>query len=104
MTSSRIRLLLVLIVISMGLWVVFAKLVVPAVIESAYHGQSWSALNRMIRGQAAHPVSEYLQDWDTVTFPGLLGLGFGLIVLVISSPAFFQRMVGAATPGSLGAI
>jgi len=92
-------------VISLGLWIVFAKLVVPAVIESAYRGESWSFLNRMISGQAAHPVSEYIQDWDTVTIPGLLrGLGFWLIVLVISSPAFFRRMVGTATPGSLGAI
>src|SRR3989442_14493893 len=61
----------------------------------------------MIRGQATHPVSEYIQDWDTVTIPVLLrGLGFWLVVLVISisSPAFFRRMVGPATPGSLGAI
>jgi predicted DCC family thiol-disulfide oxidoreductase YuxK len=102
---NRIRLWLVLMVFSLGLWLVFAKLLVPAIIESAYRGESWSFLNRMIRGQATHPVSEYLQDWGTVTMPVLLwGLGFWLVVLVISSPAFVRRMVGAATPGSLGAI
>jgi len=105
MTWGRIRLWLVLMVISLGLWIVLAKLVVPAVIEGAYRGESWSFLNRMIRGQATHPVSEYIRDWDTVTIPVLLkGLGFWLVVLVISSPAFFRRMVGATTPGSLGAI
>ena len=102
---GRIPLLLTLMVISLGLWIVCAKLVVPAVIESAYRGESWSFLNSMIRGQATHSVSEYIQDWDTVTIPVLLrGLGCWLVVLVVSSPAFFRRMVGVATPGSLGAI
>ncbi len=36
MTVGRIRLVLVLMGISLGLWIVFGKLVVPAVIESAY--------------------------------------------------------------------
>jgi hypothetical protein len=93
---GRIPLLLVLIVASLGLWIVVAKLVVPALIESAYRGESWSFLNRMISGQATHPVSEYIQDWDTVTIPVLLGLvGFW---------PFARRVVGAATPGSVGAM
>jgi predicted DCC family thiol-disulfide oxidoreductase YuxK len=92
-------------VLSLGLWIVFAKLVVPAVIESAYHSENWSFLDRMIRGQATPPVREHLKDWDRVTLRGLLsGLGFWLIVLVISAPAFVRRIVGEATPGSLGAI
>ena len=104
-TIGRIPLLLILMVASLSLWIIFAKLVVPAVIESAYRGESWSLVNRMIRGQATHPVSKYIQDWDVVTIPVLLsGVGFWLVVFVISSPAFVRRMVGAATPGSLGAI
>ena len=78
---GRIRLLLVLTVLSLGLWTVFAKLVVPPV------------------------ISDDLQNWDSVTTRWLLsGLGFLLIALVISSPAFGRRIVGEATPGSLGAI
>ena len=104
-TTGRIPLLLTLMVVSLGLWTVCAKLVVPSIIESAYHGRSWSFLNHTISGQATRPVGQYIQDWDVVTIPVLLnGLGFWLVVLVISSPAFFRRMVGAATPGSLGAI
>jgi len=103
--KGRIPLLLILMVVSVSLWIVFAQLVMPTLIESAYRGESWSFLNRLIRGQAAHPVSEYLQNWDRVTVPVLLkGLGFWVVVLVISSPKFFRRMVGDATPGSLGAI
>src|SRR6266568_809076 len=70
-------------------WIMFAKLIVPSVIESAYRGESWPFLNRMILGQAESPVSHYLQKWDKVTITVLLsGLGFSLIALVISSPAF----------------
>jgi hypothetical protein len=39
--ESRIPLLLSLMVISLGFWIVCAKLVVPPVIESAYRGESW---------------------------------------------------------------
>jgi hypothetical protein len=83
---------------SLGLWIVCAKLVVPPVIESAYRGESWSSLNSMIRGQAAHSLSEYLQDWDRVTIPVLLaGLGFWLVVLVLSCPLSWHiRLVAAA--------
>jgi len=91
--GGRIRLLLALIGISLGLWIVFAKLVVPAVITSAYRGESWSFLNRLITGQATVPLSDYLQDWNRVTIAGLLsGLGFWIVVLVISSPAVIQRV------------
>src|SRR5438046_1305764 len=83
----------------------FEKLIVPPVIESAYRGESWPFLNRMILGQAESPVSHYLQKWDKVTITVLLsGLGFSLIALVISSPAFIRNIVGEATPGSIGAI
>src|SRR5262249_39359978 len=93
MQVGRIRLLLGLMVLSLGLWIVFAKLVMPPVIESAYRGESWSFLNRMISGQATSPVSAYLQKWDKATIYGLLsGLGFWLVVLVISSPAPIQRV------------
>src|SRR5215831_4047430 len=65
--QNRIPLVLTLMVVSLGLWIVCAKLIVPPVIENAYRGESWSFLNRGIQGQATHPVSEYLQDWDVIT-------------------------------------
>ena len=68
MTVGVIRLLLVLMVISLGLWIVFAKLVVPQ-----------------------RPFN--LQDWDRVALAALLTvLGFWLVALVISSPALIQRL------------
>jgi hypothetical protein len=96
--AGRIPLVLILMATSLGLWIVCAKLVVPPVIESAYRGQSWSSINSMIRGQAAHSLNEYLQDWDRVTSPVLLaGLGFWLVVLVLSCPLSWHiRLVAAA--------
>ena len=50
-------------------------------------------------------MHHYLQNWDRLTMVCLVSsLGFLLIMLVISSPAFIRRIVGEATPGSLGAI
>lgn len=90
-------------------WFAFAQLVVPSIIESAYRGESLSFLNSIIEGRDIHPVDDYLRAWPTIawqiTVPfvgfGLLGL---LLVMVTSSPTFFRRYVGEATPGTLGAI
>ena len=105
MTAGDIRLLLVL----MGLflvWIIFATMIVPLSIESAYRGESWPFLNRIISGRAVHSVRHYLQFWHRVTIVGSVvsSLGCLLIVLVSGSPAFIRRIVGEATPGSLGAI
>jgi hypothetical protein len=56
-----------------------------------------------LAGRQTHPVSDYFQDWESVSIRGLLsGLGFWLIALVISSPDFSRRIAGDATPGWLG--
>ena len=72
MTAGHIRLLLVLMGLLLLVWIVFAKLIVPPVIESAYRGESWPFLNRVILGQARNSVSHYLQKWDRVTITGLV--------------------------------
>jgi predicted DCC family thiol-disulfide oxidoreductase YuxK len=97
--------LLRLMCVSVGLWIVFAKLIVPPIIESAYRGESFSFFNSIIQGQKLHPVAFYLQLWDRIAMPVLVsGFVFWLLAIVTSSPAFFRKFVGEATPGSLGAI
>ncbi len=94
--ENRIPLVLTLMVVSLGLWIVCAKLIVPPVIENAYRGESWSFLNREIQGQATHPVSEYLQNWDVITAEVFVaGVGFWLVVLVISSPLSWRASLVA---------
>ncbi len=104
---------LVLSLIALGaglaLWIAFARLVVPPLIERAYRGESLPIFNRMIRGQASVPVEHYLHVWDlTVPRITVAALAFGLIGVILfsvtSSPAFFRRFVGTATPGALGAL
>jgi hypothetical protein len=103
MRMGRIRFLLILICVSAGLWIAFTKLVVPPLIESAYRGESLPFFNGFIKGQKFHSVEFYLAIWERITIRGLVVLvAFWLLAVAISSPAFFYRIVGEATPGSLG--
>jgi hypothetical protein len=100
--ADRIRFWLVLMFVSAVLWIAFAKLVVPAIIESAYRGESLPLLNDMIEGRHVNPISYYLQKWDRLAMDYLLsGLEMWLLILVISSPPFlrvFRTFLGEATP------
>jgi predicted DCC family thiol-disulfide oxidoreductase YuxK len=103
--NSRILLLLVACCISMTLWMVFAKLAAPSLIEAIYRGESFSILNSMIKGQAEFPLEHYLQKWNYRTMVVLWsGIGFWLLAMLMTSSFFFKRFVGEATPGTLGAI
>ena len=104
--SVRIRVLPILFGMLVGLWLLFALLVAPWVIDHASRGDSLPILNRLFEGRPLHPLGRYLQVWHhQVTIPGLLiCVGAWLVLLVMSRPAFFRRCVGEATPGSLGAI
>ena len=105
MKTDRRRGLLILMVLSALLWVVFAQLVVPPLIRSAYNGESLSIVNSLIQAQHVNPLEHYLQRWNYITVRVLLfGIGFWLLALLTSAPAFVRRFVGEATPGSLGAI
>ena len=87
------------------LWLACAKLAVPPLIERIYRSESLPVLNPLIKGQSQHPVSPYLQVWDKITTDVLIGLIFlFIVVIVMTSPSYVRRLVGEATPGTLGAI
>ncbi|MBI4004250.1 MAG: DUF393 domain-containing protein [Candidatus Omnitrophica bacterium] len=87
-----------------GVWVVFAQLVAPQAIQAAYHGEGASVLSHIIR-ELGQPLDELLWRWGMLTQAVVLGcLGLWLLVWVTTSPGFFKRFVGEATPGTLGAI
>ena len=48
-------------------WIILATFVVPAIIESAYRGESAPFLNDLISGQATHPVEHCLASWQEVS-------------------------------------
>src|SRR5262249_40972587 len=104
----QVRSLLVVTSISLVLLLIFVKLIVPLIIESAYPGESLPILNKIIEGRDTHPVSHYLQIWKGVA-KDILVVYFAILgslwaVLLTNSAIFFRRFVGEATPGSLGAI
>ena len=91
----RLRLIAVLMFVSTGMWIAFAKLAVPPIIKSVYHGESLSFLNRMIQGQHVNPLEYYLQKWDHFTIATLIILvAFWVVFLITSSPAFITKNRG----------
>jgi GT2 family glycosyltransferase len=89
-SPRRITLTLVVAIALLGLaWMALAKLAVPPLIASAYRGESWPLFNRMIRGQSAHPLADYLVYWDYLQWTFLL-LFFvvGLLIVGIVRPEF----------------
>lgn len=67
--------------------------VVPRLIESAYYGNSLAVFNRMMTGQALHPVGDYLVAWNRIRWWLLADLILlGLVTIVIIRPEF-RRIV-----------
>jgi len=94
MKSKSRSMLSALLGLSLGLWLAFATLVVPTIIESAYHGKSWRITNSLIQGQGIHPLSHYLEDWSRFTQKSLLvGLAVWMFVLVVTSPSFTRTFL-----------
>src|SRR5215475_13784182 len=105
MKIGRVPLLLVLCSVTALLWLAFAKLAAPPLIESVYRGESLPVLNSLIKGQSQHPLTHYLQVWDKITTDAVIGLlRLWLVVMVMTSPSYFRWFMGEATPTTLGAI
>jgi len=113
MRTSPFRLASALIGTVFALWVVFATVVMPQLYQSVYNGGlpflgRFLVRNRVENG-VVNPLEGYLQEWSvmsqgwTVSF-----LLFGLLALVIvkalESRTFFDKFVGNAHSGTLGAI
>jgi len=96
---NRVSLTLALALVGLGLiWIGFSQFAVPALIESSYRGQSWPILNRIIKGQAYHPLAEYLSTWEKLSWVLLLVfLAVGLLVVVMV-PEFLAALSQPAAP------
>src|SRR5687768_1686918 len=81
LTVGRIRrLVLVLCVLCLPL----AWLIVPPLIESAYRGESFSFLNRLITGQSENTVDYYFHKWNSLAI-GVLLLGLQAWLLLLAA-------------------
>ncbi len=80
-----------------SLWILVSRFVVPAIIESAYRGETLPFLNNLISGQAVYPVEHYLAAWATISWRvlGMLFV-FGLLPLpLVATGAELQRYLEA---------
>ncbi len=92
---SRLPFLFVLATLLLAaVWLVFATLVVPPLIESAYRGESLPIFNRIIAGQAVHPVAHYLMVWNRITYFGLVII----LVIFVSEEAHVRAWACRYTP------
>lgn len=93
---------------ALAAWLVVATQIVPGLITSAYNGESSPLFNALIISRAEHPLPEYLEYWRNVTWVGALWCvafwAAGPLRRLVASQRFFDRAVGAATPGALGAL
>ncbi len=85
-------------------WAFASRYIAPEVIRSVYYRTGWSVLNRMIVGQASHPLLSYLASWNAFAWRVLLILPLpGLFVLLIARPEFQNAFWGPepviSTPG-----
>lgn len=89
-------------------WAGFAWLVVPKVIQSAYRGESLSLLNALIRGREVHGLDYYQALWWPMAWQGFFWVvalwAIGPLARRMATGGFYERCVGPATPGTLGAI
>ena len=89
-------------------WLLVALWWVPGLIRAGYDEASIGLVNAIFASRAEHPLEEYLAYWRSVMWVGAfwcVGIWFvGPLRRHVGSRPFFERAVGAATPGALGAI
>jgi len=78
------------------IWPLFAFGVVSGLIAAAYHGQSASFFNKLIRGQSVHSLEHYIEYWRVCAWAIELGLAVAS-ALALTLPPFLQRLVESAT-------
>jgi hypothetical protein len=94
---NQTSLMLALSLVALGfVWIVFSQYAVPPLIHSAYSGESLPIFNRIISGQASHPVAEYLSAWDSIRWRVLLDFSLlGLLVVLVLRPEFQRALWGS---------
>ena len=89
-------------------WLIVATRLVPPLIARAYNDPGLPIFGALIFERRNHSLADYLGYWNNVTW---LGAAWCVMIWCIgpvrswmASERFFERAVGAATPGTLGAI
>jgi hypothetical protein len=76
-------------------WALFATLIAPGLIRSAYRGESLPALNRLITGQAANPVEAYIREWSTRARQGGVAILLGGLAALVLARSSVRRWIAS---------
>jgi hypothetical protein len=76
---------------AVALWAAAGGYLVPALIASAYRGESWPFLNALIRGQRDNPLEYYLEKWSFFFWLLLLALAAFWLLVAFLPPASLTR-------------
>lgn len=83
-----------------------SKVWVPRLIEQSWYGQSIGPLNRLMAlGHGRASLHHYLDWWSEMSSAALVvWVLVACLLVAVSSPKFYRRFVGPATPEALGAV
>ena len=112
--ASPFRLALIGAVAVFGAWVLFATVMVPSLITSIYNGSTFSFLGNFVMRHrvedgVVNSLESYLYNWSSLSRQLTVSMAlFGFLGLVLvkglETRTFFERFVGRARPGVVGAI
>lgn len=101
----HVRTWMIVLLVGAAVWAIFAWGIMPSLIRKAIAGEHVPILSGAFNNKDEWPVEHYLGRWSKVAALALAGwLGAGAMILITSSRWFARRFVGAATPGTLGAL
>ena len=97
-SSNHLTFLLVLSVVVVGLiWFYLAKILVPDIIVSAYHGKSFSFFDQLFSGEPTLTLDRYLRRWEIITW-GVMILILGLGVVILFNRISFVKIFFTTKP------
>ena len=104
--ARRYRLRLPLFLLLLGaLWLLVGTLVLPPLLTAAYEGDDVLLLHDLLAAYPSQPLDFFLHQLADITLFGTLSfVGFAGFVVLLRSPSMADRIVGDATPGTVGAI
>src|SRR5689334_17703198 len=86
-------------------WLVFALGVMPRMIANAYEGHGFGLLVRMMAHKDAHGLDHYQSKFFNLALIALAFWVMGLLLPAATTSKWFEeKIVGRATPGTLGAM
>lgn len=96
--SSSFTATLAAVTMSLAVWWMTSRLLVPAIITAGYEGRAFSQLNALFDGRSSHPLTEYLADWQGLARQATWMFILLSAVLIALSIPVNQRLIDRLSP------